>query len=338
MRSKPSKPGETERGRKAERRDDGRAASAAPAARAKEQADEDEFYTTYGIIPKPKGTPLTLTEKLFARPPRIPADHVHVPVAGAVQQADLLQLPDDAGHVYALVAVDLATRACDAEPIKGKSAASVLAGFKAIYARGVLGPPLRLEVDDGKEFKGVVKKFFESKHTMIRVGRPGRHRQQSMVENLNRILGVAIFKRQTAQELITGEPSREWVSDLPLFVAAINKKLIRTPPAPIPANAEMTDGDDILPEGTLVRVRLDRPVNAQDKKLHGGFRAHDIKWEIAPRKISQILFSPGEPIRYLVEGIPMTSFTRAELQPVDATDVPPPATVLRGKAAATRPR
>ena len=77
------------------------------------------------------------------------------------QQADLLTLPADDGYRYALVVVDNGSRKVDAQPLKNKDSKTVLNAFKAIYKRGILKIPERMEVDAGSEFKGEVKDFFE---------------------------------------------------------------------------------------------------------------------------------------------------------------------------------
>lgn len=46
-----------------------------------------------------------------------------------------------------------------------------------------------IEVDSGSEFKGEVKKYFEDTDVRIKVAKPGRHRQISLVERRNQIIG-----------------------------------------------------------------------------------------------------------------------------------------------------
>eukprot|EP00043_Microstomoeca_roanoka_P010195 m.97071 g.97071 ORF g.97071 m.97071 type:complete len:79 (-) comp14815_c1_seq2:1164-1400(-) len=59
----------------------------------------------------------TLTKDLMQRPtPDKGANKPHITVEGkGTHQMDLLELPNDNGYRYALVIVDVATRACDAE-------------------------------------------------------------------------------------------------------------------------------------------------------------------------------------------------------------------------------
>jgi hypothetical protein len=281
------------------------------------------FYEHFGIYPRLPGDDRTLVEDLFKRPARVTPDHIHVSQAGAVQQADLLFLPQDGPYQYALVAVDLATRACDAEPLTSKTAKEVLDAFKKMYIRGPLTIPQRLELDGGSEFKSTVGKFFRDRGTVVRTSVPGRHTQQAMVENLNRILGTAIFKRQIAEELVTGKQATAWVKDLPKFIALINAKLTRAPPPPIdPDTPPRTESRYILDEGQKVRVRLDRPQSVLGEKLSGPFRAHDIRWSPSVHQIEQVLMYPGQLVRYLVSGIPNASYSAAQLQVVDGRAAP----------------
>ena len=302
------------------------------------------FYEHFGIYPRLPGDDRTLVEDLFKRPARGVPDHIRVSVAGAVQQADLLFLPQDGPYKYALVAVDLATRACDAEPLRGKTAKEVLEAFKKMYLRGPLTIPQRLELDGGSEFKAEVGRFFRDRGVFVRTSVPGRHTQQAMVENLNRILGVAIFKRQIAEELATGEQSTAWVKDLPRFIGLINEKLRREPPPPIDPAAKSYTGTKskyLLPEGQLVRVRLDRPQSVLGEKLSGPFRAHDIKWDTKPRAIVQTLIYPGQLVRYIVDGIPNASYSASQLQAVDAREspsIPPRKIVAREPESLPAPR
>src|SRR5579859_7692193 len=106
-------------------------------------------------------------------------------------------IPEDPkGYKYILMCVDLGTRKVDAQPLKRREAIAVLKGFKAIYKRKYLKPPtVRLEVDDGTEFKAEVKKYFiEKLKVHLRVGKPGRHRQQSLVECANKLIGQALHQ------------------------------------------------------------------------------------------------------------------------------------------------
>ena len=146
-------------------------------------------------------------------------------VENAIQQADILYLPDDKGYKFALVVVDIADHRIDAQQLKTITAESVLKGFKTIYKREILKiPTYEMIVDSGSEFKGVVSTYYQTNKVILKHAKAGRHRQVSIVEAMNKIIGKAIHMRQVAQELSTNEPSREWVEFLPLIVGKINEK------------------------------------------------------------------------------------------------------------------
>lgn len=247
--------------------------------------------------------------------------HINVPKKGYVYQADLLFLPEDSGYKYALVVVDLATHNMDAEPIKDKSADTVLNAFKEIFKRKHLKlPKFSIEVDDGKEFKGPVKKYFNDNDVIIRAGRPNRHRQQGVVEWMNYILGKIIFMMMTVDEIHTGEVSKDWVEELPELVDSINTHFTITPHEPKIRDIE----EDILPVGTLVRYALDSPQNVVDgRRLVGEFRAGDIRWSIKPVKITEVMLRPDQPAMYGVEGNKTNAYTRGQLQVYNKDEVKP---------------
>ena len=64
----------------------------------------------------------------------------------------------------------------------------------------------------------------------MKVGKPGRHRQQSLVECANKLIGQALHQQMAAQELLTGEISREWVDDFRIIIKALHKRWLRTSP------------------------------------------------------------------------------------------------------------
>jgi len=263
---------------------------------------------------------------LFEHAPREPTASVakmnNVDGLNATHQADLLSLPQDAdGSRYSLVVVDVSTRRVGVAPLRTKSAAAVLAALQSIYDLDpVLNVPRRLECDRGKEFHGPFAAWLKAQGTSIRYGEPGRHRQQEMVESVNRILGRAIFIVQSARELESGRPDRNWVADLPPLVDAINKRLERPAPAlpskmvdPAPGEARLLD------EGQLVQRVLDRPQGVLGNKLppgggKTGRRAQDPTFERRKRAIKLLILRPGMSPRYILDGLPDVSYARHELK------------------------
>lgn len=268
-----------------------------------------------------------LVKKLYERPKREPAglvaDYNNAPELNSVHQMDLLQLPSDRGRGYALVVYDVATRRTAARPLASKSAGAVLRALRDVYENDLhLRPPQRAEVDGGAEFRGAVAEYLREKGAVIRVGLPGRHRQQAGVEALNGVIGRAIFKAQAAREIETGRTSKAWVADLPGIIAAENRHLERKPPPPpsgaLPPPADAQDRV-ILDVGTMVRRVLDRPEDVLGRVLppgrgKTGRRLADPTYERTPRPIVGLVLRPGMSPRYVLRGLPTVSFARYELQ------------------------
>ena len=302
----------------------------------------DDFYSSLGIAKvKPQDKQHLEKEtlyKLYKKPKKEKGKtmpHFENNVAGQVQQADILYLPDDNGFKFCLVVVDVADHTIDAQQLKTITAESVRNGFKIIYKREILKMPnYEMIVDRGSEFKGVVRTYFNNNNVIVKQAQGGRHRQVAIVEANNKIIGKAVHMRQTAQELQTNEVSREWVEFLPLIVSKINEKLKRhlqpfifgdknSIPI-IPKNTQ------ILLIGQKVRVALDEPRSVvDDKKLHGGFRESDIRWEVKPTKINNILIHEKQPILYTVDGHKNVGYTRERIQLVDEPENKPPEKIIK---------
>ena len=265
-----------------------------------------------------------LTKSLLQVPPKekrrdIPRFKVYV--RDSVHQADLLFLPNDKGYNYLLVVIDGASRSLDAEPLKTKTQSEVLSAFKKIYKRKYLNIPKdMLHVDAGREFQGKVKKYFENRNVIVRVAKPGRHRQQCLVEWLNGVIGDIVNRYMLIQESQTGNKSTSWVKIIKKVISELNKKYFRKiDKSKISKSPNYgNDTQDLLEVGTKIRIKLDKPQDyLTGKRLHGKFRKGDIRWEPKIRKIRQIIMRPEQPPMYLVSGIKNTAFTRKQLQTID---------------------
>jgi hypothetical protein len=254
-------------------------------------------------------------------------------------QADLLFLPDDRGYRYALVVTDIANRLSDAEPLKTKNSDEVAEAFYKIYQRGILELPKAIKMDDGSEFKGEVKKWFKRNGVHVSYAKPGRHRQLAMVERTNLFIGRALLKRMLAQELLTGQPSTKWVKILPWVINTINAFRYRKPP-PVQYNPQCQGAScDLIPIGTKVRAVLDNPVDyLSGKRLHGSFRASDIRWNPEIRTIKNILLLPGTPPLYLLNDVNdpkkidnRVAYTKNQLQIVRENEEAPDVRLIVGK-------
>ena len=240
---------------------------------------------------------------------------------GASVQVDLLYLPNDNGYKYVLTAIDDSTRLADAEPLKSASAAAVLAAFKKIIRRKYIQKPtIRLESDGGGEFKKQFQAWLDKNGIDHKVGRPGRSRQQSVVETMQKLIGVAIFTKQNANELRTGEESKDWVSDLPTVIRVYNQhtKKTRKPakermeevPPPQCKGASCT----LLETGDKVHVVKEKPSSIVDgRRLAGKFRATDLRWGTQVHTITKVVVRAGSPPLYQVNGI-NAMFPREQLK------------------------
>lgn len=247
-----------------------------------------------------------------------------------LHMADILFMPMDKGFKYILVVVDTHSKKVDAEPLKNKDSGAVTRAFQKIYARDVLDFPDVIQMDSGGEFKGLTKKYFEDNGVRVKYAIPERHRQQSLVERKNRTIGSVMLKRQTAEELLTKKQSRKWVDDLPDLIKAMNEDA-KPITKPISENPIFTkDNKIIIPIGTKVRAKLDYPIDtATGKKLHGNFRASDIKFNPKERRVENVIIKPGYPPLYLLDGkegrqhnVEMVARTKQQLQVIPENEKP----------------
>jgi len=306
--------------------------------------EKHKYYRSYNIEPvSKKFLDKQELENLFKKQKKdsgINRGHYPIIKPGYVQQADLLFLPNDNGFKYLLVVVDLGSRLTDAEPLKNKTAQSVKDAFKEIYKRGILKfPKSRIETDPGSEFKGVVKDYFNKHGIRMRYGKPGRHKQQAVVESRNKIIGTALMKKMTAEELLTNQISRRWTDILPDILLAMNKhyseqlKKLKK----LKVNDEVIckgDTCNLLEIGTKVRAILDEPRNVLGEKQIGKFRAGDIRYDPKIRIIKNIILNPGQPPRYMLDdktqpdGIEKVLYSKNELQVIPNDEMEPPGEIV----------
>ncbi|GBC08966.1 hypothetical protein RclHR1_08510002 [Rhizophagus clarus] len=106
----------------------------------------EKYYKFYNLL----GVPAHLLKdqehfNLYQKPPkekRSERPKVIVWKENATQQSDLEEMPiDPKGYHYFLVLVEISRRQVDAEPIKNKTANSILKAFIKIYKYGRIQPP-----------------------------------------------------------------------------------------------------------------------------------------------------------------------------------------------------
>ena len=236
-------------------------------------------------------------------------------------QIDLLYLPEDkSGSKYLCVVTDIGSGLTDARALKTRDGETVLKAIVDIYKKQkYLEQPLRIQVDAGSEFFDT-KNYFRSQGVGVRIAATGRHKQQALVEYMNKIIGEAILKLQLNNELATGETDKNWVTYLPDILKFINdhakatKKVLPKEDDEADVECEGTECD-LLDVGALVRVKLDYPKDIHETRLHGVFRTGDFRWSLKPAKIEKVLLFPNQPIRYVVEGYTRNTFAKWELKP-----------------------
>ena len=80
---------------------------------------------------------------------------------------------------------------------------------------------------------------------------------------------------------------------------------------------------------------LDAPRDVvSGKRLHGRFRDTDIRWEVKPRTITQVILQPNQPPMYLVDdnegNIDHTqAYTKNQLLPVKSNEKLPDSSLIR---------
>ena len=81
--------------------------------------------------------------------------------------------------------------------------------------------------------------------------------------------------------------------------------------------------------GQKVRIKLDVPKEyINDNKLHGNFRAGDIRWTPEFHTITNILMQPNRPVLYTIDDKMFPAYNRNELQVVTEGDDEPDAKKL----------
>ena len=225
-----------------------------------------------------------------------------------LQQADVLYLPTSQfGYKYAFVIVDVATSEMDAIPIKNKTPQDIINALKKVYiTHNILELPYIIQFDNGTEFKGDIKKYLNNQGVSVRYTKTNRHRQNSIVESRNKLLGTLILKYQGIKELQTKTKSTEWHKYIDEFVAFMNNKVVKPKPInmslDITGNIKKSSTDiEILSLNEQVRKILDYPINSyNNKKVDSKFRAGDIRWSKEIYFIKHIILNPNMPPMYML--------------------------------------
>jgi hypothetical protein len=279
----------------------------------------------------------TELNQLYKKP--IPETNKQMPtnqvfVKDIYYQADVMYMPEDKGFKYMLVCVDMYDGTVDAEPMKEVNSSNVIKAFKEIFKRPYLNYPIFITFDNGNEFDGDdMINYFKLHKTNIKRALTGRSRMLANVERANQKIATVLFKRMTSQELITGEPSKEWVDDLKTLIGVLNehkKKPLKRETNPEPVVDKFTG--KLLKKGQKVRLLLDYPINTTNNaRLSGKFRSSDIRWSTKIYRITEVLLKPGEPPGYLTSANDNIYRTKNQLSIVKENEQEPDAKYIRGQ-------
>lgn len=243
--------------------------------------------------------------------------------------ADLLFLPTtDKGFKYLFVIVDLYTDLFDAIPLKGKSSDDVLNAMKKAFKGKYLKQPVSVQTDMGTEFKGVFHKYLYDKNVLHTQTVAGRHRQQSSIESLNRLLGRLLMGYMNTIEIETEKVFCNWTDILPRVIKELNEYRKQRRGSVLAKDNPYIIDDYSVPDkepkfkiGDIVHEKLDRPENALGNLQNTpNFREGDFRISTVPKKIVKIIVMNDEPrYRYMLKGITNASFTESELMKSKST-------------------
>lgn len=273
--------------------------------KATKRLQDNEVFDLYKIPKKDKGL-------------EIPKNTNVVPKL--IYQADILYLPTDRkGYKYLLVCVDTADGNTCVEPLKNKLHVNYIKAFTKIFKK--MGKPNRIKLDSEFNSKDI-KQYMSSNDIHTDISLVNRHRQTSMAERRNQQIGRAIFMRQSAEELITKSPSTNWVDDIPIIIKYLNERAVqifKQKQKIMSKDKPNTTQYPILEIGTKVRRILDYPISVDNnKRLHGNFRATDIRWSKDTYTICNMIVENNNPPMYRIKAdngdIPHVAYTYNQLQ------------------------
>lgn len=250
-------------------------------------------------------------------------------------QCDLIFLPMDKKHKYALTVIDIASRYKEARPLKTKTAAEVAKAIDDIYDKSPLDFPSYIMCDKGHEFMGEFIKLMKKHNTKIK--RSLNKKNVAFVERFNKTLAEKLFAHQYANDIeskeiiLENEPtpgrSLEWVDRLSDVVDAMNDEVTRM--------IDMKPSDaiklDSIPQPEYENVENELPIDSAVRYLYrpgeaesdNRLRATDPVWSVDIYLIDEI--KPTEPSIYTLQGLDSDrTFTKEQLQvvPTDSEDYP----------------
>jgi hypothetical protein len=179
-------------------------------------------------------------------------------------QADLVDAaaisPENDGNTFILTVIDCFSRLATAVPIKSKAAQNVLRALQVAF--GQLGSsPLKLQTDDGKEFKNSLVQDFLKRHG-VKWFSTAQPVKAQIVERFNRTLKSKLQKFYSANQTL------RYVEALPKILSGYNSTVHSALKPFAPINVTLAN------EGKVFEVQYRAYLNKRVKKPK--FRIGDI--------------------------------------------------------------
>lgn len=239
--------------------------------------------------------------------------------ANMLHQIDILYLPKDkSGLKYGLNVVDVQNSIVDGRPIETFDLNMIVRVLENIYDTSEylhLGYPNAIQGD--QEFnKKTFKDWCNVKGINFKPTMPYRHRQNSYVENANKLIGNAIWGLVHKHQLETGKPLDNWHQYYPKIIEIINRKRLKYVNEETGTNKQRNKNKNefnriinknnnyIILKGTRVRLMIpkDRPIDLHGYKLYGNRRSADIKWDdLHTYVVKYPVILPNNPIMYAIK-------------------------------------
>jgi hypothetical protein len=247
----------------------------------------------------------TEAQTLMKRPKRLKQSqlpHFNLPTANTILQLDTLYFPEtNSEYKYVLVACDVATNKVDAEPMKLRDANTITLAFKNIIKRKIIQLPRLVMCDRGSEFKAQFLTFLKQH----KIGRQlcQYHRQLLPVDHICFILGKYLGGAILNEEIKTGNlNTTAWKKHLSKLIKILNDGYTKEPVDPATIDPSPNESGNLLDIGQKVKLLLNNPINYLDgSKLHGKFRASDIRWSKEDYVICQVHINPSQRVLYTVK-------------------------------------
>ena len=250
-----------------------------------------------------------IIKQLYKRQPKeIPPNHKEIYKANFEHQIDILYVPQDKTYKYILTIIDVNNSLCDARGLTNQTTKQIIDKLEDIYNKSkYLKYPFKIQADN--QFQNhLFKEWCDSHNIMLSISEPYRSRQQSYVERLNQTIGERIFKKQLEKEIQTNKVSKEWVKYLPTIIKELNEKRLNYVDKDLnnvnkqkEKEPKIKDTDYYIPIGSIVRVKLEHPIDYVDEKvLPGPFRKVDLKWSRKLYKVIDTFILPNNPMLYKV--------------------------------------